>query len=114
MGRACRRGPGRPLVVFFFFQAEDGIRDIGVTGVQTCALPIVKRELVEEPQDWPWSSFRHYLSGAEGVVEIESQWTARKRERMGVMPQIVVQSQILRPVTAKDAVTRTGQPRVLK
>src|SRR3712207_8261331 len=27
-------------VYFFFFQAEDGIRDIGVTGVQTCALPI--------------------------------------------------------------------------
>src|SRR3712207_8101584 len=25
---------------FFFFQAEDGIRDIGVTGIQTCALPI--------------------------------------------------------------------------
>src|SRR3712207_9273019 len=28
------------LVCCFFFQAEDGIRDIGVTGVQTCALPI--------------------------------------------------------------------------
>src|SRR3712207_7426355 len=28
------------LSIFFFFQAEDGIRDIGVTGVQTCALPI--------------------------------------------------------------------------
>src|SRR5256885_4611301 len=28
------------LVVFFFFQAEDGIRDYKVTGVQTCALPI--------------------------------------------------------------------------
>ena len=28
------------LFVVFFFQAEDGIRDIGVTGVQTCALPI--------------------------------------------------------------------------
>src|SRR3712207_9077049 len=27
-------------MLFFFFQAEDGIRDIGVTGVQTCALPI--------------------------------------------------------------------------
>src|SRR5947209_20583471 len=26
----------------FFFQAEDGIRDIGVTGVQTCALPILQ------------------------------------------------------------------------
>src|SRR5688500_20277924 len=28
------------LVLFFFFQAEDGIRDYKVTGVQTCALPI--------------------------------------------------------------------------
>src|SRR6266550_6385487 len=27
-------------LVFFFFQAEDGIRDVAVTGVQTCALPI--------------------------------------------------------------------------
>src|SRR3712207_8208524 len=30
---------------FFFFQAEDGIRDIGVTGVQTCALPIFRRDV---------------------------------------------------------------------
>src|SRR2546426_8867354 len=29
------------LVFFFFFQAEDGIRDYKVTGVQTCALPIL-------------------------------------------------------------------------
>src|SRR2546430_13196304 len=28
------------IFVFFFFQAEDGIRDLTVTGVQTCALPI--------------------------------------------------------------------------
>src|SRR3712207_8187147 len=28
------------MMFIFFFQAEDGIRDIGVTGVQTCALPI--------------------------------------------------------------------------
>src|SRR5437762_5174637 len=28
---------------FFFFQAEDGIRDTSVTGVQTCALPIYRR-----------------------------------------------------------------------
>src|SRR6266853_5671062 len=31
---------GIHLVFFFFFQAEDGIRDLTVTGVQTCALPI--------------------------------------------------------------------------
>src|SRR5699024_11687192 len=29
-----------PYIFFFFFQAEDGIRDRNVTGVQTCALPI--------------------------------------------------------------------------
>src|SRR5256885_8756915 len=31
------------LLFFFFFQAEDGIRDYKVTGVQTCALPISRR-----------------------------------------------------------------------
>src|SRR5712675_2710642 len=31
-------------VFFFFFQAEDGIRDVAVTGVQTCALPISHRQ----------------------------------------------------------------------
>src|SRR5690606_39829016 len=35
--RACRE----PCLAFFFFQAEDGIRDFHVTGVQTCALPIL-------------------------------------------------------------------------
>src|SRR5215204_1135597 len=35
------------LIVFFFFQAEDGIRDHCVTGVQTCALPISLRGLAE-------------------------------------------------------------------
>src|SRR5438445_207258 len=34
----------KKTLIFFFFQAEDGIRDIGVTGVQTCALPISRRE----------------------------------------------------------------------
>src|SRR5713226_10428055 len=33
---------------FFFFQAEDGIRDGRVTGVQTCALPIFDPALVDE------------------------------------------------------------------
>src|SRR2546425_3136823 len=33
-------------VIFFFFQAEDGIRDKLVTGVQTCALPIYEIDLL--------------------------------------------------------------------
>ena len=34
--------------IFFFFQAEDGIRDYDVTGVQTCALPICITQAVGE------------------------------------------------------------------
>jgi putative transposase len=41
----------------------------------------VKRGLCARPEDWPWSSFRHYATGCEGRVEIESQWTANHRER---------------------------------
>src|SRR5438093_10459274 len=39
-------------MVFFFFQAEDGIRDWSVTGVQTCALPIyfVKLEVIGDEE----------------------------------------------------------------
>jgi len=41
----------------------------------------VARGLCERPEDWQCSSFRHYATGREGRVEIESEWTARKRER---------------------------------
>src|SRR5688500_14040740 len=36
---------------FFFFQAEDGIRDYKVTGVQTCALPILLRRAANRERD---------------------------------------------------------------
>jgi putative transposase len=46
----------------------------------------MRRGLVEKPEDWKWSSFRHYATGVEGAVEIESEWTARKREQIGLRP----------------------------
>src|SRR3712207_9471876 len=49
---------------FFFFQAEDGIRDIGVTGVQTCALPILLLMTAASSDD------REQLEGyAHGAVD---------------------------------------------
>lgn len=42
--------------------------------------PVV-RGLAAKPEDWPWSSFRHYATGVEGTVEIESFWTGWKREQ---------------------------------
>ncbi len=53
--------------------------------------PVV-RGLVERPEDWPWSSFRRYFTGSDGVVEIESQWTARRRERLGIIPTVRVRT----------------------
>jgi putative transposase len=46
----------------------------------------IARGLVAAPNDWQWSSFSHWQTGVEGVVEIESNWTARKRKQMGIVP----------------------------
>lgn len=67
----------------------------------------VARGLVKRPEDWPWSSFRHYLTGVEGTVEIESQWTARRREKMGIFPKVRV-----RPVDKpRPSRAWTGHPK---
>src|SRR3989449_10778689 len=47
--------------LFFFFQAEDGIRDVAVTGVQTCALPIFN------PGEGGEGAGRVTRSGSEGI-----------------------------------------------
>lgn len=52
----------------------------------------VERELVSSPEDWEWSSARHYQSGLEGVVEIESWWTNRKREAVGIFPRVKIRT----------------------
>ena len=46
----------------------------------------VKRELVANPEDYLWSSFRHYATGEPGLVEIESTWIADRRDRLNVSP----------------------------
>ena len=48
----------------------------------------VKRGLVARPEDWVWSSFRHWATGEDCGVEIESHWTACKRETLGVYPTV--------------------------
>src|SRR5687768_13219861 len=50
------------VLFFFFFQAEDGIRDVAVTGVQTCALPIyaVVEQVIADLKD---QALAHFPSG---------------------------------------------------
>src|SRR5256885_13180724 len=74
-------------VVFFFFQAEDGIRDYKVTGVQTCALPIcaVGRVLRDCPGDLPWHRVVNASGGISARPRVASMLTQRiLLEREGV------------------------------
>jgi len=48
----------------------------------------IRRGLVANPEDWPWSSFLHHAVGVIGTVEIESRWTARLREKKTSMLEI--------------------------
>src|SRR5438034_11698406 len=66
--------------VFFFFQAEDGIRDHCVTGVQTCALPISEAA----PCSWvtpPTSSIRSRARGFTARCAAQSSPPNRSEER---------------------------------
>src|SRR5437016_12956054 len=59
-------------IFFFFFQAEDGIRDWSVTGVQTCALPI----------------FAHRTAGqAKVATSVSPSTSARRRATLSSRPQ---------------------------
>ena len=49
----------------------------------------VARGLVAKPEDYPWSSFRHWATGELGRVEIESHWTWTRRERAATPPTAI-------------------------
>src|SRR2546429_3869434 len=53
----------------FFFQAEDGIRDVAVTGVQTCALPISSVLRSIPPAEWTVERMRKVKYGLAGTVD---------------------------------------------
>src|SRR5256886_3193005 len=62
---------------FFFFQAEDGIRDLTVTGVQTCALPISIRKVKELATNIP-DSFTALQFENQANPEFHYETTARE------------------------------------
>src|SRR5207245_4341297 len=61
---------------FFFFQAEDGIRDATVTGVQTCALPISDREMKPEEAARLLHAYVDRELDAAKSLELEAQLAA--------------------------------------
>src|SRR3712207_7717110 len=71
----------------FFFQAEDGIRDIGVTGVQTCALPISTNSCPSPPmlkkpaRKLMITAADSTASGMNWAISAPMPWGRRKLEK---------------------------------
>src|SRR3712207_7397409 len=88
----------RVFLYFFFFQAEDGIRDIGVTGVQTCALPIcvgsLQRAIITSTQlvcrlgyvpkdDHDYNPHTSYGQSKVATEKLTRSWRDRSEEGRG-------------------------------
>src|SRR5256886_9278464 len=89
-------------LLFFFFQAEDGIRDLTVTGVQTCALPISMKFMV-----MVWAAF---------LARVNPVSTMAKPACMNITrnPATSVQTKLIATVLAAAAVFRSEERRVGK
>src|SRR5215213_10696833 len=79
------------MFLIFFFQAEDGIRDWSVTGVQTCALPIFegvgrerRAEPAEAPREFPQDGVAAGPSVERPELELEPEQLFDDRPRLGV------------------------------
>src|SRR5205085_4895740 len=83
------------IYLYFFFQAEDGIRDLTVTGVQTCALPI-------SSSSWP-----------AGVTPGPSAKRATRRRLLGKRPSLTARPTLLRsfcpPSPSRSEERRVGK-----
>src|SRR5688572_10356051 len=75
--------------IFFFFQAEDGIRDLTVTGVQTCALPICLGEMVVQGAVNPDEFYVHKPMLEKGRPAIVRRALGSKLQKMVFGPAAV-------------------------
>src|SRR2546430_13540887 len=79
---ACMSVRRSSWIVCFFFQAEDGIRDLTVTGVQTCALPIYTGRDVRKESYRPDTSSIKML-GEPIPTDSSGSWEKRARYEIG-------------------------------
>src|SRR5690606_41024116 len=92
------------LNVFLFFQAEDGIRDFHVTGVQTCALPIWR-----SPSPWVASTAATTLS-----IALEREPLTRQRSPAGAEASAVTSAWARESRLRKCRAPRSEERRVGK
>src|SRR5256884_3671564 len=107
----------RALFFFFFFQAEDGIRDVAVTGVQTCALPIsffaaagaIGLALITESDHCPrlyfYRSEEPRLNSSHGYISYAVFCLKKKKRSTAISPK---RSQLRRSNCATPARSASG------
>src|SRR2546421_6898399 len=93
-----RNSAAGPFGVFFFFQAEDGIRDLIVTGVQTCALPISQAE-----------------DGIRDLIVRSEEHTSELQSRSDLVCRLLLEKrQQIRPLpVSRSAILRLLQVRII-
>src|SRR5207249_7481281 len=94
--------------VSFFFQAEDGIRDRNVTGVQTCALPICVALLCSNRPEWLPIAFGAARLGAI-LVPLSTLWT--RDELAYALAHADVELLIMLPGFLRSEERRVGKER---
>src|SRR5260370_19402252 len=81
-------------MLYFFFQAEDGIRDSSVTGVQTCALPISVEGYPMIDNDEQLEQTRRAIVDLEAAVsDLKKEVLPLNRSRFALMAEPVVRSE---------------------
>ena len=73
------RSPERPFWQAHYYDRNVASHEEFVEKLRYIHRNPVKRGLAGKPEEWRWSSYRHYQTGMRGTVEIESDWTARER-----------------------------------
>src|SRR5690349_15713730 len=115
---------------FFFFQAEDGIRDLYVTGVQTCALPICRRTsggaisararrsaaahgggTISNAALWPWTPF---VVAADRITWLPQPHTVMVDDHEPRWPSGIWLGERRSATLASEAVNSTGEWNALK
>src|SRR5687767_15686634 len=98
------------MFFFFFFQAEDGIRDKLVTGVQTCALPILLDQtgsLETSGPEWSLDQFRNPAAVTRGAKRApQSKFKALVLFRKGLLNPITTAT---RSVALRSEERRVGK-----
>src|SRR2546430_4788182 len=107
---------------FFFFQAEDGIRDLTVTGVQTCALPISITTTASRPTTRKWMDISprwpRRCRSEEHTSELQSQSNLvcrlllekKKKKKQGIHLVIDNVMRGLRRVVQRSSCIRSAVP----